>query len=150
MDGSCMKTTPKAGDSLGAFGRGRKVLVVDDYLMIRRNHKLLLEKLGFEVLEASDGEEAIRTLRKTGAKNLSLLMVDLVMPVMNGADLISLCRQEFAEDLPPVLVCSSVSDLGIIKKIVSIGICGYIIKPVDYRALIKKLSDMFESPAPQV
>jgi len=67
------------------------------------------------------------------------------MPVMNGADFISLCRQEFGDELPPVLVCSSVSDLNIIRKIVAIGICGYIIKPVDYKALGKKLTETLAS-----
>jgi len=141
MDGSALKTTPKTSPFLTSLGRGRKILVVDDYIMIRRNHKLFLERLGFEVVEASDGEEAIKKLREAGAKNVCMLLVDLVMPVMNGADFISLCRQEFGDELPPVLVCSSVSDLNIIRKIVAIGICGYIIKPVDYKALGKKLTE---------
>ena len=129
--------------SLGGMGRNRKVLVIDDYIMIRRNHKLLLEKLGFKVLEASDGEEALKMLRETGAANISLMIVDLVMPVMNGADFITLCRKEFGSSTPQIVVCSSVSDLPIVKKIVSLGIDGYIIKPVDYKLLIKKLTELF-------
>ena len=129
--------------SLGGMGRNRKVLVIDDYIMIRRNHKLLLEKLGFKVLEASDGEEALKMLRKTGSANISLMIVDLVMPVMNGADFITLCRKEFGSSTPQIVVCSSVSDLPIVKKIVSLGIDGYIIKPVDYKLLIKKLTELF-------
>ncbi len=133
--------------SNAGIGRNRKALVIEDYLMIRRNHKLLLEKLGFEVYEASDGEEALRRLRSVGASKISLMIVDLVMPVMNGADFIYLCKKEFGEACPQMIVCSSVSDMPIIKKIVSLGIDGYVIKPVDYKLLIKKISELFPNPA---
>lgn len=138
-------TSPIAAYS--GIGRNRKALVVEDYLMIRRNHKLLLEKLGFEVLEASDGEEALQRLRATGAANIALIIVDLVMPVMNGADFIYFCRKEFGKDTPQMIVCSSVSDLPTIKKIVELGIDGYVVKPVDYKMLIKKIGELFPTPA---
>jgi DNA-binding response OmpR family regulator len=120
-------------------------LVVDDYITIRKNHRLLLEKMGFKALEAADGEEALRRLRSAGAGKVSLMIVDLVMPVMNGAELISLCRKEFGEAAPRVLVCTSVSELPIVKKIVELGVDGYIVKPVDYRLLVKKIDELFKS-----
>lgn len=129
--------------SSAGIGLNRKALIIEDYMLIRRNHKLLLEKLGFEVYEAADGEEAMKRLRSVGAANVSLMLVDLVMPVMNGADFIYLCRKEFGAATPQVIVCSSVSDLPIIKKVVTLGIDGYVVKPVDYKLLIKKIEALF-------
>ena len=140
--------SPNTITAYAGIGRNRKALVIEDYIIIRRNHKLLLEKLGFEVFEASDGEEGLKRMRSVGAANISLLIVDLVMPVMNGADFIYLCQKEFGDAIPPVIVCSSVSDLPIIKKIASLGIEGYVVKPVDYKLLIKKIGELFPSGKP--
>lgn len=118
------------------------ILVVDDYFLIRRNHKLLLEKLGFEVIEATNGKEALSKLQQKGTQYFSLLIVDLMMPVMSGAEFMLKAREVYGDELPPVLVCSSASDVPLVKKIAALGIIGYIVKPVDYKILIKKLHEV--------
>lgn len=125
------------------IGRNRKALVIEDYLIVRKNHRILLEKLGFEVFEAADGDEAMQRLRKMGPEKFDLMIVDLVMPVMNGADFIHLCHKEFGDDMPQALVCSSVSDSQTIKKIMALGISGYVIKPVDYKVMAQKIGELF-------
>ena len=131
------------GKAASAPIQKRKALVVDDYMLIRRNHRALLEKFGFDVIESADGEEALKHLREAGPGSFHLMIVDLVMPVMNGADLIALCRKEFGKTMPQIIVCSSVSELPIVKKIVALGIEGYLVKPIDYRLFIKKLNELF-------
>jgi two-component system chemotaxis response regulator CheY len=121
----------------------RKALIIDDYFLIRRNHKLLLEKLGFSVIEAGHGQDGLDKLAKHGPDYFSLIIVDLIMPEMSGAEFLIKCRKEYGDSLPPVLVCSSASEVPLVKKIVALGIAGYIVKPVDYKALIAKLEDMF-------
>jgi CheY-like chemotaxis protein len=63
-----------------------QVLVVDDDQDIRDALRFILEDAGHEVLEASDGEAALRTLRKSQSQLVVLL--DLLMPHMNGIDVL--------------------------------------------------------------
>jgi CheY-like chemotaxis protein len=63
---------------------GRVVLLVDDEEVIRQTGRAMLEELGFEVLVAKDGEEACR-IYVDRRDEIDLVMLDLVMPVMDGA-----------------------------------------------------------------
>jgi response regulator of citrate/malate metabolism len=62
---------------------------------------------------------------------------------MSGAEFIISCKEKWEGEIPPVMVCSSASEVPLVKKIASMGIAGYIVKPVDYRTLIDKLKKMF-------
>jgi CheY-like chemotaxis protein len=133
----------KKQDAQGFAANERKALIIDDYFLIRRNHKLLLEKLGFGVIEAGHGQDGLDKLEKYGTDFFSLIIVDLIMPEMSGAEFLIKCREKYEEKMPPVLVCSSASEVPLVKKIAALGIAGYIVKPVDYKAFIAKLESMF-------
>src|SRR5260370_10265725 len=61
-----------------------RVLLADDHALIRQGLKALLEKQGFQVVgEASDGQEALRSVEKTQP---DVAIVDISMPVLNGID----------------------------------------------------------------
>ena len=74
------------------FGEAHQILVVDDESNIRRVLVGGLERLGYEVHEASDGEEAMRFL---GSHHIDLLITDLRMPKMDGMALRP-CRPSWA------------------------------------------------------
>ncbi len=120
-----------------------RALIIDDYFLIRRNHKLLLEKFGFEVIESCDGNDGLAKLDKYGIDYFSLIMVDLMMPEMSGAEFLMKCKEIYDEKLPQVLVCSSAAEVPLVKKIAALGISGYMVKPVNYKLFIDKLRDMF-------
>jgi len=124
-------------------GKKRNALVVDDYFLIRRNHKLLLEKVGFGVVEANDGFDGLAKLEKYGVGYFSLIIVDIMMPTMSGAEFIMKCKERYNDDTPQIMVCSSSSEVPLVKKIAALGIAGYIVKPVDYKSLIERLMQMF-------
>ena len=126
------------------FDTGRKhvALVIDDYFLIRHNFKLLLEKMGLSVNEAKNGQEALDLLAAYGAEKFSLIIVDLAMPIMNGTEFLAKAKKVFSNKLPPVLVCSSNTDVPQIKKIISLGINGYILKPIDFKALMNKVREL--------
>lgn len=67
-------------------GHGETVLIVEDEQSIRNLGKLMLERLGYNVLAASTPSEAIR-LAKESAESIDLLVTDVVMPEMNGREL---------------------------------------------------------------
>ncbi|OGV47800.1 MAG: hypothetical protein A2017_04155 [Lentisphaerae bacterium GWF2_44_16] len=121
----------------------RKALLVDDSFLIRRLQKELLEKCGFAVTETGNGKEGIDKISELGIEFFSLIVVDLVMPVMNGVEFIIKTRQTFGDQLPPLLVCSSKADVDLIKKLASLGIKGYLVKPIDPAQFTKKLKDLF-------
>ena len=83
---------------------GRRVLLVDDELTIRDALSDLLELEGFEVERAADGAEALEKLR---LQCPDLIVLDLMMPRMNGWDLLDLRRNELLCADAPVIVMSA-------------------------------------------
>ena len=120
----------------------KKVLVIDDSFLIRRLQKEMLEKNNLTVVEASNGQDAIEKIDEVGINNISLISLDLVMPVMNGVEFLVKIKGLYSE-LPPLLICSSKSDLTLIKQLAAFGIKGYLIKPLDPIQYVKKIKEIF-------
>jgi len=117
-------------------------LIVDDYFLIRHNFRLLLANMGISITEAKNGQEALDLLLRYEPKSFSFIIVDLSMPVMNGDEFIARARHIYKDNLPPILVCSSSSEMPEIKKVISLGINGYIIKPVDFKSFKAKIQEL--------
>ena len=80
----------------------KRVLVAEDYEDIRRMMKILLECRGYEVLEASDGYEAVK---KAISDNPDLILMDIAMPVMDGLQATQAIRlHDELADVPIVAV----------------------------------------------
>ncbi|WP_411288397.1 response regulator [Phenylobacterium sp.] len=103
-------------------------LVVDDSRVIRKVARRILEDLGFEVAEASDGLEA---LAWCSAVMPQAILLDWHMPVMNGIDFLRRLRQEPGGDAPKVVFCSVENDLARIREALDSGADEYIMKPFD-------------------
>jgi signal transduction histidine kinase/CheY-like chemotaxis protein len=85
-----------------APGSGRRVLVVDDELGVRTIVRRMLGRAGYEVIEASNGHDALSALDAHGGA-VDLLVTDLVMPGLHGHDLIARVRERCGA-LPVVCV----------------------------------------------
>jgi signal transduction histidine kinase/CheY-like chemotaxis protein/HAMP domain-containing protein len=83
--------------------RGETILLVDDEFLVRRIGRTLLSKLGYEIIEAQDGLEALEICRTRG-ESISLVLLDLTMPNLTGKETFARIR-EALPDLP-VLICS--------------------------------------------
>ena len=83
------------------------VLVVEDEEDLREMMRDALELSGYAVVTAQDGQQALALL--TGADNLCLVLIDLLMPGMNGWDLFDELRRRPELDAVPIVVHSSVS-----------------------------------------
>jgi two-component system, chemotaxis family, chemotaxis protein CheY len=118
-------------------GAGRRALIVDDSRAIRSMLRRLLTGLGFEVLDAGDGVEALDVLR--GEQPIDLVLADWNMPVMDGLTLVKTMRAEprFADVV--VLMVSSESDPDNVARALMKGADDYIIKPVTAEVLVGKL-----------
>src|SRR4051812_39076674 len=84
------------------------ILIVEDERNIRENLKLLLELEGFRVHEAPDGKSGIETLRQIAPP--CLVILDLMMPVMDGWEFLQAKNKETAIADIPVCVVSGVAD----------------------------------------
>lgn len=118
----------------------KKVLVVDDEEVIRKFLKIHLGKLGYEVGEASDGEEAVGRLRR---ENFDLLISDVLMPKKNGWDLLKEVRaNQNTKDLPVILLTAKNEDTDMFKGY-GLGANYYLTKPFTKAQLLYGIQLMF-------
>ncbi len=91
------------------MGLGR-VLVVDDEADIRKSVRLTLTKAGFDVVEAEDGEKAIKEIRSgDNPVMIDAILCDIHMPKVNGVEAIAFFRQQFPQ--VPVIVLTGEPDV---------------------------------------
>ena len=104
-----------------------KILVVDDSKTMRRILSQLLKKMGYEVLEAGDGVEAIQILQLNA--DIELLITDWNMPNMDGLELLQIVRKEEKfKDLKIVMVTANTGRAEVITALKA-GANNYIAKP---------------------
>ena len=110
------------------MGRGR-VLVVDDEADLRKSVRLTLTKAGYDVVEAEDGGKAIEAVR-SGDNPLMLdtIIMDLVMPRVNGVEAIAYLRSQFRGVL--ILVLTGHPNIDNMNELYKQGIVDYLVKPI--------------------
>lgn len=122
-------------------GTGTILLIEDEVAVVAALRKLL-ERLGYHVLEATTGKEAIRLVRAyDGAIDLAIL--DVFLPDMNGNKVYPMLK-EFRPDLK-VLVCSGYSIEGPAQEILNAGAHGFVQKPVSVEELSEKLKELLQA-----
>ena len=92
-----------------------KILLVEDSRYLRTASRRLLTQAGFSVVEASDGEEALRQVRESQP---DLIILDMLLPKLGGEHVLQALRQDPATARLPVIVLSSLSqkNAGKLKK----------------------------------
>jgi two-component system, OmpR family, alkaline phosphatase synthesis response regulator PhoP len=111
----------------------KKILIVDDEPDVLRLTSLRLEKLGFKVLTATNGKEALEVLRN---EKPDLAMIDLIMPVMYGSEICKLVKSDETLKHIPIVLFTAYSEIMNGEKAKSIGADGYIAKPFFARELV--------------
>src|ERR687886_537552 len=109
----------------------KRVLVVDDDDGVRTAVADVLELEGYEVITASNGVEALEQVRTARP---DAVVLDLMMPVMDGWTFMEACRQEELCDGTPVLVMSAYRNLA--ETAASLGANACIAKPFDLEVLL--------------
>lgn len=104
----------------------RRILIADDDLDLRRGAVELLDALGLEVLEASDGEEALAVVR--AADVLHLVLLDFHMPGRDGLEVFGLLRQSLP-DLPCIFWSGDATE-AIERTALRAGASAFLRKPV--------------------
>lgn len=112
------------------------ILLVDDDQMVLSVTKQLLERLGYQVIKAQGGEEAV-TLAMNFQDRISIAILDMVMPGMDGPSTFRRLR-EMMPDLK-VLLCSGYVESDQVHDLVANGAVGFIRKPFDRKTLEREI-----------
>jgi len=110
------------------------VLIVDDEPDVRKVVRMTLEKSGYHVLEAEDGEKAIEEIKKgENSIVLDVIITDIRMPNKNGIDVINYYKQEWPS--VPLIVLTGFPDMDMATSLLKHGIVDYLVKPVEAEKL---------------
>jgi len=115
-----------------------KVLIVDDSRFIRQYLRQLLEAMGMNCEEATDGREAIQVLRGSTAR-FDFMMLDVNMPVMNGLDCVKELRQARLHPPMKVMMVTTEADNSFISRALEYGADEFLMKPFTPESLREKL-----------
>ena len=118
----------------------RKVLVVDDEETIRKFLRVHLAKLGYEVKEAADGEQAIEQL---GKDNFDLLICDILMPKKDGWEVIREVKSDPKTKNIPVIILTAKNEGSDMFKGYDLGANYFMTKPFNKAQLLYGLQLMF-------
>ncbi|MCC6803880.1 MAG: response regulator [Anaerolineae bacterium] len=117
----------------------RHILVVDDEIGALTLIGIMLERGGFDVLKARDAQAALVVLEETVP---DLIILDVMMPGMNGIELCQVIRQRPLTSKTPVLILSARGDAESIIKGIEAGANDYLPKPILHHDLVSKVRSM--------
>ena len=124
-----------------------QLLVVDDSEM---NREILKEILGkeYRILEACDGNEALEMLEQYGTE-ISLVLLDIIMPKMDGFEVLAyMNRDKWIEDIPVIMISSEGSE-SYIRRAYELGASDYISRPLDTKVVYQRVINMIKLYAKQ-
>ena len=118
------------------------LLVVDDSLTLRRSLSRTLEKVGYKVYQAADGQEALDILQQENSVNL--IVCDVEMPRVNGFEFLNKMRQDSSLTEIPVVMLTSRGGTKYRQIAAELGASAYLTKPYSETELISTLNEILE------
>lgn len=113
------------------------ILIADDSMFQRFMHAKVAKALGFQVVEAKDGNECLQLMRSTGPE---VLLLDLNMPGRGGLEVLEILRQE--QLAVEVLVITADIQETTRQRCEELGVAGFVNKPVDEQHLKAALENL--------
>lgn len=142
-----MTVTESSGVESAAMKEMSQILIVDDSQMNREILTMILEE-EYKILEASNGEECIDLLKQYGT-GISLILLDINMPVMNGFEVLSLMnRNHWIEDVPVIMI-SSEDGAAYVRRAYEMGASDYINRPFDAQVVHQRVFNTIKLYAKQ-
>lgn len=135
MESKTSVTSQNRVDSVSCPAPGR-VLVVDDERLNRAMLVKLLDRQGFDVVAASDGEEALRLAEKISP---DLVLLDIVMPGMDGFEVLHALRLQKDESELPVIMVTGADETSKLVKAFDLGANDFLTKPIDVDAVMARI-----------
>jgi two-component system chemotaxis response regulator CheY len=116
----------------------KKVLIVDDSRSIRNEVADALTPAGYSVLEAADGLEALACL--VGHTDISLVVLDVNMPGMNGLELLERIQSEYRSRNLPILMLTTEAERSLVERAKRAGAKGWLLKPIRPELLVSTVA----------
>jgi len=118
----------------------KQILIVDDSASIRELLIFTLEKAGYKVIAAINGQDALKQLN--GKKEIDLIITDLHMPIMDGLDLIKKVRNLDNYKYLPILFLTTESQVAKKDEARDAGATGWIVKPFSPEKLLAAITKL--------
>lgn len=119
----------------------KKILLAEDNPPSRELVREILESLGYEVIEACNGSEALDKVRGTEP---DLVLMDIQMPIMDGFAVLSQLRKDFRFAQLPVIALTAYAMEGDREKVLAAGFDGYTTKPINAATLNSEIKRRLE------
>ncbi|MDI6605941.1 MAG: response regulator [Candidatus Omnitrophota bacterium] len=116
-----------------------KLLVVDDERDIADTLVRTLKREGYEAVVAYDGEEALQRVKE---ENPDIILLDLLMPKLNGFDVLKEIREKHKDKWRPVIIVSAKSDLESVKEGYGLEADHYLTKPCSVENILHGIRTM--------
>ena len=119
----------------------KPILLVEDDDVDVMTIKRALKDLSVEnqLVNTSNGEQALEYLRTDGNKKPCVILLDLNMPKMNGIEFLTVIKADMTLRKVPVVVLTTSSQQQDITECFKLGVAGYIVKSVDYEKFVKTI-----------
>lgn len=122
----------------------KKVLVADDKASSRELIRVVLERSGYDVSEASDGREALEQARQ---QQPDLILLDLQMPQMDGFGVLEELKKDAAFSGKPIVALTAYAMQGDREKALEAGFTSYVTKPVNLAELRRHIASLLGGDA---
>ncbi len=139
-----MSTSAHSSHTQGSDDRPKtaSILIVDDYEDSRQMMRKLLELIGYGVLEADNGLDAVRLAKE---KRPSLVIMDLGLPLLSGTEAARMIRETPETSEIPIIILSAYDAASARDDLIVSRCNGYLTKPVDYPTLEKTIQALLTS-----
>ncbi|UCH95699.1 MAG: response regulator [Candidatus Aminicenantes bacterium] len=123
----------------------RKILVIDDSPTLRKLLRFYLEKKGYNVHEAHNGRKGLECIAE---ETFDLIILDMAMPVMNGAEVLEKLK-ELRDFKIPILILSADKEEESKAIGISLGASYYMTKPFKPPEMVDRIEEIFKERAKQ-
>lgn len=116
-----------------------KILIVDDNEQNRKLFGFILQNFGYEIIESENGEDGLKLAKEN---HPGLILMDIQMPVIDGAEAFRILRSEPETKDIPVIALTSYAMRGDREKFLEQGFSGYISKPINVKEFMNTIKSV--------
>jgi DNA-binding response OmpR family regulator len=123
------------------MARNSTILLVDDEVNLQRTLAVILRRAGYRVLTACSADESLQIINK---QTIDLMFLDINMPGKGGIELLA----ELSRSKPyiPVVILTAQPSQETIHQALSLGVCGYLVKPLDPASILSCIHGYLPKP----
>lgn len=120
----------------------KTILIVDDSASLRRVVDIALSGAGYEVIQASDGKDALAKLARLDGRKVHLIVSDVNMPNMNGIEFVTAVKKDAAYKFTPVIMLTTEGQDEIKDQGRAAGAKAWIVKPFNPTQLLNAVQKL--------